>query len=647
MMRRMNAGRDLPGPTSERLLDVRTPIELAVAPNGSGLLFTLCPTVTDTGSFLTSDLWMFRDDQPEQITTGAWSDQRAVWSSDGSRLAFLSDRLTAGHALPYTMVLGEEPELAATFEGSAESVAWSTDGSRMLVQVADPGCYGLDWSARAVTGARPADPDVRRPGDALRRLFLIDLASGDVREVGARGHAIWEVDWDGGATIVAIASEDPPGGSGWYRSKVVRLDLDARTAELLYRPTWQLEGLALSPDGRHAAVAEGYSSDPGLLSGSLKVVDLEGGPTTDPWPDLQTVGFVEWCDEGSLWYASAQGTGTACGRIWLDGRREERWRGDAFIGDEVTKPKCTLGDGGAVVWTTHQAHGRPPELARLDTAGEWTRVTSFNEAIVEGVAFPDVRTIRWASTDGLEIEGRLMTPHGAEGPLPLLALVHGGPTWYWGPSFSDSEPNAVLLADAGYACLLPNPRGSIGRGHAFAQGVIGDPGGLDFADIMTGIDHCIAEGIADPDRLGISGLSYGGFMAGWAVTQTDRFGAAVAMSVVSNYVSFHLTSEVWYYDEMILDGEWNDPAGLYPERSPVTHALRCTTPTLVLQGAEDRCTPRGQGEELYTALAASGSEVELVVYPREGHVCIERAHALDAIARTQEWFDRHIGPKTP
>ena len=114
------------------------------------------------------------------------------------------------------------------------------------------------------------------------------------------------------------------------------------------------------------------------------------------------------------------------------------------------------------------------------------------------------------------------------------------------------------------------------------------------------------------------------------------------MSVVSNYVSFHLTSEVWWYDQAILEGEWNDPKSQYVDRSPVTHAHRCTTPTLILQGAEDRCTPRGQGEELYRAIAEAGAETELVVYPREGHVPLERAHALDAIRRTQAWFDRHL-----
>ena len=182
-------------------------------------------------------------------------------------------------------------------------------------------------------------------------------------------------------------------------------------------------------------------------------------------------------------------------------------------------------DDAADVWTTHQAHGVPPELARFDhaTGDVDAAAPSFNDHIVEGRVFPDVRTIRWTGEGGVEIEGVLMTPRGAEGPLPTIVCVHGGPTWSWGAYFSDSEPNAVLLASAGYACLLPNPRGSIGRGHAFAQGVIGDGGGVDYRDIMAGVDHCIAEGIADPDRLGIAGLSYGGYMAGWAVGQTDRF----------------------------------------------------------------------------------------------------------------------------
>ena len=636
-----------PGPTDELLLDVRTPAELAISPDGSRIVFAAHATVADVGSFPPSDLYLAAAEdpsEPTQLTDSGWSDRSPAWSPDGSRVAFLSDRGTPGHQLPYTIDAdGGEPLLAATLTGSAESVAWSSDGERLLVLAADPGSYGLDWSARAVIGAGPEpDPIVRRPGDARRRLFSIELASGGVREVGPPELSVWEADWDGDATVVALVSSDHS-GSGWYQAVVAKLDLDARTARTLYEPAWQLEGLTLSPDGTRAAVVEGYASDHGLLSGSVMLIDVDAGGAEDPWPDLQTVGRASWCDDGSLWYASTAGTGNACGRIWLDGRHEERWRGSAFIGDALTTPACVVTADAGSVWTTHQAHGQPPEIARFDQDRRgWSRLTSFNDDVVAGRRFPDVREIHWASDDGVEIEGLLMTPPDRVGPLPMIVCVHGGPTWSWGAYFSDSEPNAVLLATAGYACLLPNPRGSIGRGHRFAQGVIGDGGGVDFRDIMAGVDRCVADGVADPKRLGISGLSYGGYMAAWAVGQTDRFKAAVAMSVVSDYVSFHLTSEVWWYDQTILRGAWNDPTSQYPERSPITYAPRCSTPTLIIQGAEDRCTPPGQAHELFNAIASSGTDVELVVYPREGHVPVERGHALDAIRRTQAWFDDHL-----
>jgi dipeptidyl aminopeptidase/acylaminoacyl peptidase len=626
-------------------LDVRTPAGVDIAPDGT-VVFVLHDTVSEHGVSVPSSLWRLGpDDSLDQLTEGGSGDRAPAWSPDGTRLAFVSDRLRPGHHLPYTMSIGDEPTLAVTFRGSAESVLWSADGSRLLVLVADPGSYGTEFSAVAVTGAEPdPDPIVRRPDDAWRRLFLVELSSGEATEVGPDHRSVWEVDWDGADIAIAIVSEGS-GGSGWYRSTVARLDLASRRATSLYRPTWQLEGLALSPDGTRASIVEGYSSDHGLLSGSVKVVDLANGTTDDPWPDLETVGMASWADPGSLWYARYDSTGTACGRIGVDGSREEMWTGAAFIGDEITKPSCAITEGAETVYATHQGHGQAPELARFDhVTREWIRLTSFNDAIVEGTVFPDIRMISWNASDGLRIDGLLLTPCDAQGPLPLLTLVHGGPTWCWNGYFSDNEPNAVLLADAGYAVLLANPRGSNGRGHAFAQAVIGDPGGNDFGDIMAGVDLCIEQGVADPDRLGISGLSYGGYMAAWAITQTDRFTAAVGHSVMSNWVSFHLTSDIWAWDDFVIGEEWSDPSGPYVRCSPIYQAAKVTTPTLIVQGAMDRCTPVGQAEELFSAIARAGADVELVVYPREGHVPFERAHALDSILRTQAWFDRYLKP---
>lgn len=207
----MSAARELHGPIDERLLDVRTPAELAFSPDGSRVAFALHAIVADIGSHPPSDLSLVDADggEPVRVTDGAWSDRSPSWSPDGTRLAFLSDRITPGHQLPYTMPVGGEPALAATLEGSAESVAWSGDGERLLVLAADPGCYGLDWSARAVRWSELGDPAVRRPGEARRRLFLIDLATGVATEVGPPGMSVWEVDWNGDDVVVALVSADP------------------------------------------------------------------------------------------------------------------------------------------------------------------------------------------------------------------------------------------------------------------------------------------------------------------------------------------------------------------------------------------------------------------------------------------------------
>jgi dipeptidyl aminopeptidase/acylaminoacyl peptidase len=220
--------------------------------------------------------------------------------------------------------------------------------------------------------------------------------------------------------------------------------------------------------------------------------------------------------------------------------------------------------------------------------------------------------------------------------------IHGGPSW--AAKFAYNPGYALPFAAAGYAVFLPNYRGNTGWGQKFARLNIGDPGGAEFDDILAGIDRCVAEGFADEGRLGVTGVSYGGYMTAWAVATTTRFKAAVMVSGIANQVSSHYSCNHDFHG-FINGGPLTEKRNFHVamSRSPLMRLDKPTTPTLILHGAEDRCTPLGQAQEFYAALSERGVESELVVYPREGHGFQEREHRLDAWRRSVAWFDRYLG----
>jgi len=637
--------------TKELLLSLRTPIDCALDPAAIRVAFGLRGAASECGPILPSKIWVAAEGAaPIQVTTGNGCDRLPQWSPDGGRLAFASDRATTGM---FALFVAEpEPSSAASplgdVPGSIEHIEWSPDSSTILVLAADAGSYGGDADVTISGPGGEDDPRVSRPATAFRRLFLIDVATGSTREVGPKGLTVWEVSWCGGDEAVAVTSTDPT-GSGWYHTTIAVLDFPNRSARHIYKPRWTIEGVRLSPDRSRAAVVEGFSSDAGLLAGSIKVIDLATGAAHDPSPGLESVSTIDWVDSERLWYVGWNDTGTAIGEVHLVDGLDAVWADEVMIGDSV-KPGMAVGLGAdgltVIVAATRQAHGEPPEIAVFDPRGSrtWKQLTAFNEHLTHGLALPVREKIRWQSRDGLEISGLLFHPLTTNSPGALVVAIHGGPTWCWNSCFELDDSNALMLASSGYAVLLPNPRGSNGRTNAFAEAVIGDPGGADLEDILTGIELCIERGIAHPDRIGIAGLSYGGFMSAWAPTQTDRFRAAVAVSCVSDWVSHHNTTSIGGFDTSFLVGDWRDDNGPHRRLSPIMHSHKSTTPTLVIHGELDTCTPVGQAEELYAALAEAGVETELVIYPREGHVPAEYRHQLDYLQRKLAWFDRHLNP---
>ena len=203
-----------------------------------------------------------------------------------------------------------------------------------------------------------------------------------------------------------------------------------------------------------------------------------------------------------------------------------------------------------------------------------------------------------------------------------------------------------LLVSRGYAVFFPNPRGSTGRGQSFAEMVYGDMGGGEAADLLAGLDALLERGVADPKRLGVMGGSYGGFMTAWLVTQTDRFAAAVAISPVTDWFSQHVTSNIGYWDRLILRDDPANPGGEYFRRSPVAFADRVKTPTLLTAGEDDRCTPPGQAREFHQALLEHGVESELAIYPGEGHWVRKLPALIDWLTRLTGWFERFMPART-
>ena len=221
--------------------------------------------------------------------------------------------------------------------------------------------------------------------------------------------------------------------------------------------------------------------------------------------------------------------------------------------------------------------------------------------------------------------------------------IHGGPIWRWSPFFLARTAYHAMLIERGYALFWPNPRGSSGRGQSFARSVVGDMGGADMRDCLSGLDRLVADGIADPERIGVMGGSYGGFMTTWMVTQDERFSAAIAVAPVTHWISQHLTSNIPCFDSVCLGGNYADSGGSYHARSPVMFAHRVRTPVLSVCGALDRCTPPGQAREFHNALAQSGATSTLVTYPQEGHGARTFPAMVDYAARVVDWFEAHMG----
>lgn len=584
-----------------------------------------------------------------QITDGPHDDSEPRWSPAGDRLSFRSDRASKGVHQLYlldTTVPAEARQLA-TLPGTVEWHRWSADGARMLVGVAGSAAEQADALGSGTLGGEqdvPAwVPEVESSDDAeaeRRSLWLVEVGTGEARRISSESRNVWEADWCGDDRAVAVTSEGA-GEDAWYGAGVAVLDLATGEERQLAASDVQFGWVAGSPGGDRIAVIEAVCSDRVVVCGDLHVIDVAtGGVTPVSLGDIDA-SRAFWLDETRLLVFGRRDLVSLALEVATDsGTVRELWATEGAVGELYHPSGAPFGDGVAVVTSSHT---RPPSIVATEADGGEREVAAprhaGHEVVIAAVGHREA--LRWTSSDGLEIEGVLTLPRG-EGPFPLVLDVHGGPIG----NVDDRFPGtiAALLLTRGFAILEPNPRGSTGRGQDFARQVVGDMGGLDVDDVLSGVDAAVSAGYADPERLVLTGGSYGGFMAAWIPTRDARFKASVAISPVTDWWSERFDSSLGAWVSDFLGGEPQHLPAEYVGRSPVLHAARVTTPVLLTSGRHDRATPVGQAVEFYRALREHGVPAEVVLYPQEGHGVGDFPAIIDLATRMVSWFERSLPP---
>ena len=582
-------------------------------------------------------------------TFGPHFDKSPKYSPDGRQIAFLSDRQASGKFQLYLLDPRSGIARAAPHvEGWAEYLHWSPDGTRILLGVAG---HGADTAAvhggmpsRSATSPPPSwMPQVQTTEEAFRRrrLWIYEIATDRVQLAHPAPDNVWEACWCGNQAIVAICS-DGPEESDWYDAQVRLLHLVAPSVQKVYVPEFQMGVPAASPSGRYLAFVEALCSDRWLVAGDLRVLDMPSAVVRRPDTLGVDVTYLEWRSDRHLLVAGHRGRETVVGLYDVTAEAfSELWHS----GDESTGGRYAtvagIGEKGDFALAC-ESFLQPPEIAVIEQ-GHYRGLTRCGVGIPMGATVaPAVEHVSWSGRDGLQLQGWLLRPPG-KGPHPLVMNIHGGPVWHWRPTWlgRGGVPTLLLLQN-GYAVFLPNPRGSSGRGQAFARHVLGDTTGADTQDYLTGVDHLVKAGWADPNRLGITGVSYGGYMACWLITQDSRFTAAVPVAPIANPVTAHLLSNIPRFISLFLADTYTNVGGKYFSRSPVMFSKNVKTPTLLICGALDRCTPAAEAAQFNAALMEAGVRSVLVTYPEEGHGIRKLPAAIDYAARLLAWFQHYM-----
>ena len=634
------------GWSPELLLKVKRISDVVPSPDGARVAFVASEAVMegDKSEWLSHVHVANADGSGSfQLTRGDKSATSSRWSPDGKWVGFISARGGDKANIFRIRVAGGEAEQLTSGKASVGAFKWSPDGSSIAFAMPEAKTEDEEKAAKEKRDARVIDEH-----DTPSSLYVIPV------EKNAEGKRpskrltqgaihITAMDWSPDSSSVVFAHQPTTKVFDPNDISIVRVSGGAPKA--LAATKAHETNPVFSRDGKWVAYVTSDEPVTWAFTGWVRLVAAEGGTpralarTFDEQPNI-----LGWSADGRAVYVTeTHGTIGRLASLPVDGGAPT-----LVSPAEVNVTAPVVNADATAVGFVHQWSDKAPEpyvspLGKFD-AKQVAAVQSLPSQKDAPIGRTDV--IRWKSADGMAIEGLLTYPVGYQPgkPVPLLVVVHGGPTGVFTRAFIGMPgPYPMpVFAERGYAVLRVNPRGSSGYGRTFRYANYQDWGGGDYRDIMTGVDHVIGMGVGDPERLGIMGWSYGGYMTSWAITQTKRFKAASVGAGVTNLMSFTGTADIPGFIPDYFGGEYWEQFDRWRARSAMFNVKGVTTPTLIQHGEQDLRVPISQGYELYNALRRQNVQTKMVAYPRQPHGLQEPQLIKDAMERNLEWFDRWI-----
>jgi len=652
------------GVTVDDLMHLRSLSDIQISPDGKRVAY-----VVTTPSFETDAhegaLYVVGTAEgiPVRLAAGTRIFNRPVpaphlrWSPDGGLVSFVGFAPDG----PQVMVIapaGGDPRPITSLRQGVTNYEWAPDGTHIAFLApdsvsADEQQRTKDKSFVMVIGQHERGP----------RLWVQDaVPGGAARVISPPGEVVVDFSWAPSSQALLYSSSKELGFNSIYRTRIFTVPMSGGEPRAIVDRPGTNRAAQFSPDGRWIAFISSGGALGMITAQDLHIIAADGPSETirnltatqEAW-----IGEFVWArDSRSILYIPTEQT-TLSGAHMFEQPVNQVSLADARVtlvtpGPVVTFSLSMSRDGATIAYKLVSSRTMG-DVATMDLATGRTRRLTDIDPELHGWALGDLEPVHWTSFDGQEIWGLLLTPpaHQAGRRVPLIVYCHGGPiggfTLGIFPQFMhragqvDPYP-AEAMASAGMAILFPMPRGGSGYGVAGFRAIVQRWGEDDYKDIMAGVDAMIARGVADPGRLGVMGVSYGGYMTDWIVTQTGRFVAASAAASTSDLAQLYYQSEAGDVMVEYFGYPWQDGPAL-AAHSPITYVTRVTTPLLIQHGQEDARVPVGQAIEFYRALKALHKTAELDIYPRGGHVNAEPALVREYMRRNYDWFVEWLKPE--